>query len=72
MKTRAIQIAMPWACVAAGFGIWLAAVASMAAFPQHEGPAARVQEPTGMVFLHQDPKTLETVALRETRERQAL
>ena len=64
--------AIPWACIAAGFGIWIAAVASMAAFPQDQGPAARVQEPTGMVVLHQDPKTLETVALRETRERHAL
>jgi hypothetical protein len=70
MKT--VERVVPWACIAAGFGIWIAAVASMAAIPQDEGPAARVQEPTGLVFLYQDPKTLETVALRETRDRHAL
>ena len=72
MSKRTLECALPWACVAAGFGVWIAAVAAMTAMPQGEGPVARVQEPTGMVVLYQDPKTLETVALRESRERHAL
>ncbi len=72
MMKKTIECAIPGACIAAGFGLWFAAMAAMAALPQGEGPAARVQEPTGLVVLYQDPKTLETVVLRETRERHAL
>ncbi|MCK6454856.1 MAG: hypothetical protein L6R19_29025 [Alphaproteobacteria bacterium] len=73
MTKKAMECAIPSACViAAGFGIWFAAMAAMAALPTNEGPAARVQEPTGVVVLYQDPKTLETVPLRAAREVHAL
>jgi hypothetical protein len=58
---------MPWAGVAAVFALWFAAMAAMAAFPEEHAKGERVSLPTGMLVLYQDPRSQQTVALRDTR-----
>jgi hypothetical protein len=58
---------IPWACIAGGFAVWLAALAAMTVLPREHGAASRIGEPTGMLVLHQDPRSLQTVPLREVR-----
>lgn len=72
MKSR-MKGVVPWCVMAAGFGVWLAAMAAMAAIPgsaavttRHEG-GPRASVVTGLLVLHQDPRTLETVPLRDLR-----
>ena len=65
---KTIQQATPWICtVAAGFAVWLAAMAAMAMVPEERCAAARVEQPTGLASVYQDPKTLQTVVVRQTR-----
>ena len=72
MKTR-MKSLVPWCVIAAGFGVWFAAMAAMAAIPSgthrpagHEG-GPRASAVTGLLVLHQDPRTLQTVPLRDLR-----
>lgn len=61
-----------WCAIAASFGVWIAAMAAMAAIPNEHAGARPVEGPrvaavTGVLVLHQDPRTLETVPVREIR-----
>jgi hypothetical protein len=58
---------VPWTCLAGAFAVWLAALAAMAVLPQEHAAAERIGVPTGLLVLHQDPRTLETVPVREVR-----
>lgn len=57
----------PVACLAGGFAVWLVALAAMAVLPQDRAGTPRVAVPTGLLVLHQDPRTLETVPVRAIR-----
>jgi hypothetical protein len=65
--TRTTKHLIPWACVAGAFAVWFAALAAMTVLPREHVTAARIGEPTGLLVLHQDPRTLQTVPLREVR-----
>ncbi|MBL8706946.1 MAG: hypothetical protein JNM30_18980 [Rhodospirillales bacterium] len=69
-KTKGV---VPWCVMGAGFAVWFAAMAAMAALPTtpshpqgHEG-GPRASAVTGLLVLHQDPRTQQTVPLRDLR-----
>ncbi|MCC7048877.1 MAG: hypothetical protein IT562_19335 [Alphaproteobacteria bacterium] len=64
---KAARHAVPWTCIAGAFVVWIAAVGVMAAMPSGRAASSRVGEPTGLLVLHQDPRTLQSVAVREVR-----
>ncbi len=69
-KTKGL---VPWCVMAGGFAVWFAAMAAMAAVPTpqhppgHEAGGPRASAVTGLLVLHQDPRTQQTVAVRDTR-----
>ena len=72
MKTK-MKGLVPWCVMGAGFGVWLAAMAAMAALPtnashvaSHDG-GPRASAVTGLLVLHQDPRTGHSVPLRDLR-----
>jgi hypothetical protein len=65
--TRTTKHLIPWACVAGAFAVWFAALAAMTLSPREHGAAERIGEPTGLLVLHQDPRSLRTVPVREVR-----
>jgi len=56
-----------WACIAGGFAVWLAALAAMVVLPQEHAAIERVGVPTGLLVLHQDPRSQHSVLVREVR-----
>lgn len=58
---------VPWACIAGAFAVWIAALAIMAAMPSGHAAPSHFGEPTGLLVLHQDPRTLRSVPVREVR-----
>lgn len=73
-KTKGL---VPWCVMGGGFAVWFAAMAAMAAVPTaqhppgypqaHEAGGPRASAVTGLLVLHQDPRTQQSVAVRDTR-----
>ncbi len=77
IMTKKTKGLVPWCVMARGFAVWFAAMAAMAAVPTtphppgypqgYEAGGPRASAVTGLLVLHQDARTQQSVAVRDTR-----